>query len=336
MPVILIHGTTSSAVTWANRVNDLLEVPAIRDHFEFWFFSYASGNPIPYSAYQLREAIHAAVTQSGGVLSDPALGQITLIGHSQGGLLAKMLVIDPGYRFSSGMGLPPLDSLSISAKSKALAKAALLPTPVPEVRRVVFISTPQHGSFIAGFSITKMVGKLVSLPLDVTRAGAEVFGGNGRYVLSASASCGSAASTACRPTARSFVPSPPFPSSPACMRIRSSRSARAALWRSAMTAWSPMPAPMSRMSIPNWSSVPPIHRRTTPPLSPKSKYSPAAARLIPRTGFGARWTGPAIQHEVARSRPDCSLFKRVVFHAHLLDRSVELERGLVVIVERHG
>lgn len=183
MPIVFIHGTTSNSVTWANLSNDLLEVPAIRDHYELWFFSYASGNPIPYSAYQLRQAITAAVAQLGGVQSDPALGQITLIGHSQGGLLAKMLVINPGDKLWKGMGLPPLDSLNASPKSKAQAQAMLMPTPQPDVKRVIFLSTPQHGSFLAGFSLAHFVSTLIHMPLDVTQVVADTFGGNGRYVL---------------------------------------------------------------------------------------------------------------------------------------------------------
>jgi len=183
MPVVFIHGTTSNSTTWANMINDLQQDQAVRDHFEFWFFSYASGNPIPYSALQLRQAITGAVAQLGGVQADPALGQITLIGHSQGGLLAKMLVIDPGDKLWKGVGLPPLDSLNLSPKSKALAKAMLFNTPMPEVKRVIFLSTPQHGSFVAGFSVAGMVAKFVKLPVDFTSAAAEAFGGNGRVAI---------------------------------------------------------------------------------------------------------------------------------------------------------
>ena len=182
MPIIFIHGTTSSSVTWADMANDLLEVPAIRDHFEIWFFNYSSGNPIPYSALQLRQAINSAVAQLGGVQADPALGNITLIGHSQGGLLAKMLVIDPGPKLWDGMGLPPLNSLKMSDKSRVIAQAALFPTPVPGVNRVVFLSTPQHGSFVAGFSLAQFAQKLIKLPIEVTGAVGDVFGGNGSYM----------------------------------------------------------------------------------------------------------------------------------------------------------
>jgi hypothetical protein len=44
---VLVHGTASSPLRWADMVNDLLEDKAIRDHYEFWFFTYNTGNPIP-------------------------------------------------------------------------------------------------------------------------------------------------------------------------------------------------------------------------------------------------------------------------------------------------
>jgi pimeloyl-ACP methyl ester carboxylesterase len=183
MPVILVHGTASSPFRWADMVNDLLEDPAISGNFEFWLFAYASGNPIPYSALQLRQAIEDAVAQLGGVQADPALGEITVIGHSQGGLLAKMLVIDPGDRLWNGMGMPAFSSLRVSDASRALLRAAMFPQPVPEVRRVIFIATPQRGSFVAGFSLSRLVNRLVTLPLAVTQVGREAFGGNGTTAI---------------------------------------------------------------------------------------------------------------------------------------------------------
>jgi pimeloyl-ACP methyl ester carboxylesterase len=178
MPVILIHGTASSPFRWANMVNDLLENPEIQAHFEFWFFSYGSGNPIPYSALQLRRSIEEAITELGGVKADPALGQITLIGHSQGGLLAKMLVIDPGDRLWNGVSAKPLSALNLSDKTRNLIRETLFPVPLPEVRRVIFIATPQRGSYLAAFSLSQMIGGLVKLPLAVAETSKEIVTGN--------------------------------------------------------------------------------------------------------------------------------------------------------------
>lgn len=178
MPVILVHGTASSSFRWSDMVNDLLEDPAIRDHFEFWFFSYATGNPIPYSALLLRRSIQDAVAQLGGVQSDPALGHMTLIGHSQGGLLAKMLVIDPGDRLWNGVSRVPLDSLRMSEASRQLLREIMFPTALPEVQRVIFIATPHRGSFVAAFSLARLTARLVTLPLSITAATADVLSGN--------------------------------------------------------------------------------------------------------------------------------------------------------------
>lgn len=178
MPVILIHGTASSPFRWSDMVNDLLEDPAIRDHFEFWLFSYATGNPIPYSAMLLRRSIQDAVAQLGGVQSDPALGRMTLVGHSQGGLLAKMLVIDPGDRLWNGVSRAPLDTLRVSEASRRLLREMLFPTALPEVQRVIFIATPHRGSFVAALSLARLTARLVTLPLTITAATADVLSGN--------------------------------------------------------------------------------------------------------------------------------------------------------------
>jgi pimeloyl-ACP methyl ester carboxylesterase len=183
MPVILVHGTASSPFRWADMVNDLLEDPAIRGHFEFWLFSYASGNPIPLSALRLRQSIQAAVVQLGGTRADPALGRMTVIGHSQGGLLAKMLVIDPGDRLWNRISRVPLDKLHLTERSRTLLRETLFFQPLPEVQRVIFIATPHRGSYVAALSLSRLVARLVSLPLDVSQVATDVVGGNGSNVL---------------------------------------------------------------------------------------------------------------------------------------------------------
>ena len=55
IPVVLVHGTASSAGRWADLLNDLESDPVIRHHYEFWLFSYNTGNPIAYSGWLLRD-----------------------------------------------------------------------------------------------------------------------------------------------------------------------------------------------------------------------------------------------------------------------------------------
>jgi len=123
IPVVFIHGTASSSGRWADLVNDLQSDPTIREHFQFWWFSYSTGNPAPFSALRLRTAIEDALHKIDPQGRDPALRQIVLIGHSQGGLLAKMLVINSGSRIWDAFSSKPLEQLNVSAETRDLRRS---------------------------------------------------------------------------------------------------------------------------------------------------------------------------------------------------------------------
>jgi hypothetical protein len=177
-PVIFIHGTASSAGRWAEMVNELLSDDRIRAHFQFWFFSYDTGNPIPYSAALLREELRDAVVKVDPGDKDPALRHMVVIGHSQGGLLAKMLVVDSGTRFWDEVSRKPFDQLNLSASTKDLLRRSIFFDHSPYVTRVVFVATPQRGSFVAGFSVTHLLARLFQAPLNVITATADLLTNN--------------------------------------------------------------------------------------------------------------------------------------------------------------
>ena len=174
IPVVLVHGTASSPVRWGDMVNDLLEDKKIREHYEFWFFTYNTGNPIPVSANVLRHSLEDAVKTLGGVQADPALGRMVVIGHSQGGLLTKMIAIDSGTKIWDAISNRPVDELPVKAETKALLKEALFVRPLPFVETVIFIATPHDGSYQAGMTLVGLFTKLVTLPVTIVGAAADV------------------------------------------------------------------------------------------------------------------------------------------------------------------
>jgi hypothetical protein len=175
IPVVFVHGTASSIVRWAEMYNRLLADPEIRSRYQFWFFQYDSGRPIALSSLQLREALAAALRRLDPEAKDPALRRMVLIGHSQGGLLVKMQVIESGDRIWSAFSTKPLDELVLSDQTRELLRRGLFVEPLPEVSRVVFICTPQRGSFVAGRNIiANLVRRLLSLPLALTPVAADL------------------------------------------------------------------------------------------------------------------------------------------------------------------
>ena len=57
--VLVIHGLMDSQATWTPMINRLRGDPVIRKHYQFWFYSYPSGYPYPYSAAILRAELDA-------------------------------------------------------------------------------------------------------------------------------------------------------------------------------------------------------------------------------------------------------------------------------------
>jgi hypothetical protein len=106
---------------------------------------------------------------------DPALRRMVLIGHSQGGLLVKMQVISSGDQIWNAVSRRPLADLQLSDQTRNLFRRGFFVEPVPEVTRVVFICTPQRGSFVAGRRIlANLTRELLTLPFALTGVAADI------------------------------------------------------------------------------------------------------------------------------------------------------------------
>jgi pimeloyl-ACP methyl ester carboxylesterase len=168
IPIVLVHGTASSPLRWAELVNELNGDPKIREHYQIWVFMYDSGNPVPFSAGRLRKALTNTVHELDPENKDPALQQMVVIGHSQGGLLTKLTAIDTGTKFWDGISNKPFDQVKVSSETRELLQQSLFFKPLPFVKRVVFISTPQRGAMLAAYQIvTDLASRLVALPMTV-------------------------------------------------------------------------------------------------------------------------------------------------------------------------
>lgn len=174
IPVVFVHGTASSPARWAEMVNELAADPLLLGRYEFWFFFYKSGNPILYSAALLRESLSQAFAELDPDGTDPGLQRTVMIGHSQGGLLTKLMVVEGGDRFWANVSEAPLDELDLQPETKDLLREAIYFEPLPQVRRVIFMATPHGGSFLAGKGIGNFAASLVKLPGNLGRLGADL------------------------------------------------------------------------------------------------------------------------------------------------------------------
>jgi pimeloyl-ACP methyl ester carboxylesterase len=175
IPVVLVHGTASSPGRWAEMLNELQNDPNLWGRYQFWLYTYNTGNPIVYSGGILTEGLNQAVADLDPEGKDPALRRMVVIGHSQGGLLTKLTAIDSGTRFWDNAISVPCEKLDVSPETKIILQRSLFYKPVPSVKRLVFIATPHGGSFVAGGWIGRLTGKLISLPFRLLDPLKEVF-----------------------------------------------------------------------------------------------------------------------------------------------------------------
>jgi pimeloyl-ACP methyl ester carboxylesterase len=164
IPVVYVHGTFSSPVTWAEMANSLTADPVLRQRYQVWSFIYGSGNPLVQSIAEFRDALTAEVHRRDPAGTNEALRQIVVIGHSQGGLLTKGTAVDTGDRIWRLFSTNRLEDLKISDASRAQLRRWLFLEPLPFVRRVVFISTPHRGSYQSSGFVRQLGRRLVSLP----------------------------------------------------------------------------------------------------------------------------------------------------------------------------
>lgn len=164
IPIVLIHGLLSDPFTWIEMMNDLLATKGFIENFQIWIFEYPTGQPFFASAANIRQQLVEANNAFDPDRCDPKLSDLVLVGHSMGGLIAKMQVTYSGDQLWRSSANVPLEQLKVSPTMKERLVSAFFFDPSPNVSRVVFIGTPHRGSALSRRPIGRIASSLVSQP----------------------------------------------------------------------------------------------------------------------------------------------------------------------------
>jgi hypothetical protein len=166
--VLVIHGLKDSQATWTPMINKLRSDPVIRKHYQFWFYSYPTGYPFPYSAAILREELDEVERQF------PKLKPMVVIGHSMGGCISRLLLTDSGNQlWIKIFGRPP-DEVPLSPKTREYFRQELFFRHRPEIGRVIFIAAPLRGSNMASGLIGQLATLIIREPTLSSEASQEM------------------------------------------------------------------------------------------------------------------------------------------------------------------
>ena len=164
IPVVFVHGLASDEGTWFDLLNELRTWPAFHRHYEPWVYRYPTGASFLQSSAVLRRELRAAVHALDPEGTDPALQRMVLVGHSMGGLHAKMMVVAPGTAIWDSVSKRPFAEVQMQPKVREFLAPLFFFEPLPFVKRVVYIATPHAGSSLASRAVGRVASVTVRRP----------------------------------------------------------------------------------------------------------------------------------------------------------------------------
>lgn len=169
--IVMIHGLASSPEAWVNLANEVMGDEALRKRYQVWEVYYPTNVPIPVNVTEIRAALvdTLAALDPGG--HAPASQRITLIGHSMGGVIARLLVVDSGDRLWNLFKAP---KQSVRRKRLSVIAPYLTLRPLPGVDEAIFLASPHAGTPLAGHWLARLANRLIRLPKTLVEGAARV------------------------------------------------------------------------------------------------------------------------------------------------------------------
>jgi len=173
--IFMLHGLGSSPEAWVNVANEIMGDPELRRHFQVWQVYYPTNAPIALNRYEINQAFNNTLKHFDPTGSTPAAKDMVFIGHSMGGVLARLLVTSSGDVLWNDL----LANYDLKGERLKRVEAKLGPllhfTAEPNVERVIFIAAPHKGTDIAGNRLGRLIGRLVRLPITILGKFEDVF-----------------------------------------------------------------------------------------------------------------------------------------------------------------
>lgn len=158
--IVLVHGLASSPEAWVRLTNDIMGDPVLRENYQVWQVFYSTNMPILESRFQ----IYALVQQAFNRVDHGAYAKndAVLIGHSMGGIIARLMVSDDDVR---DIALQTITDRRVTEfKDNPLFSARFEMKPVQNFGRAVFLAAPHRGTDYADRWFTLAARKIIKLP----------------------------------------------------------------------------------------------------------------------------------------------------------------------------
>ena len=164
-PIVMIHGLGSSPLAWARLSNAIWGNADLRARFQVWHVVYQTNAPLLVTRRRIERYLDDAWSVLDPEGDDPARLGMILIGHSMGGIIARLLCVDSGEVFWSSAFTAPPEMMHAEQGRVAELRSIFTFKPYPGASRAIFVAAPHGGSPSAeswfGKSFRLLVGRRV-------------------------------------------------------------------------------------------------------------------------------------------------------------------------------
>lgn len=165
--ILMLHGLASSPEAWVNVANEVLGDEELRQNFQIWQVYYPTNLPLPFNNREIRDAVESTLKNFDPQGNRRASQDMVLIGHSMGGVLARLMVSDSGDQLWKSV----LDRYSISRQREQRLRQKIEPYVIfkamPQPTRAIFVAAPHRGTPYAENRFARFVSGLIRLPATV-------------------------------------------------------------------------------------------------------------------------------------------------------------------------
>ena len=145
-PIVMIHGLAASPLNFARISNAIWGDPQLRAHFQVWHVIYQTDAPLMILRRRIQDYLDRVWNAVDPVGDDPARHGMVLIGHSMGGIIARLLCVESGdVMWNAAFTVPPAQ-MPGKPEDVAAIENLLFTHPYPGVTRAIFLASPHHGS----------------------------------------------------------------------------------------------------------------------------------------------------------------------------------------------
>lgn len=160
-PLVMIHGLGSIPLIWAHLSNAVWGAQDLRARYQIWQVVYQTDVPLLAARSRVQGYLDAAWQLLDPEGDAPARKGAVVVGHSLGGVVARLLCVESGDAVWNAAFLVPPESLDASVEDRELIERIFSFHAYPGIARAVFLAAPHRGSPSAATVLGRLTRALV-------------------------------------------------------------------------------------------------------------------------------------------------------------------------------